>query len=271
LGHATKRIERRSRTCNAKTASRRRNPRRGIPFVVSASPHQPDIGATASDYFGAMVESYDSLIRRAVPRYDEMIERIMDYLPPSAGRVLELGCGTGNLTLRLAERFPRAAITTVDAAPEMTQITARRAAAAGRDPGSRVTTHTGRFEELRFAPGSFDLVASCMSLHHVIDKGALFRDIFSWLAPSGVLVVGDELLGGSDANQRIHWNKWLAFARAPGNCTAEEVRGLIDHAERHDHYASLPEHFRLLDQAGFVNADCVWRNAMYCVFTAART
>jgi SAM-dependent methyltransferase len=215
-----------------------------------------------------MVDSYDSLIRRAVPRYDEMIQRVLDYLPPSPGRVLELGCGTGNLTLRLAERFPTALISTVDAAREMTDITARRAAAMGAN--ARVKTITSRFEELSFEAGSFDLVCSCMSLHHVVDKGQLFTSMARWLAPGGVLVFGDELLGGSESNQQVHWGKWLAFARAPGNCSEPEVQDLLDHAQRHDHYVSLPEHFRLLERAGLMYVDCVWRHAMYCVVTADR-
>ncbi len=61
---------------------------------------------TASEYFGAMVDEYDSLIRRAVPRYDEMIARTVEYMPDDARRILEFGCGTGNLTLAIAQRFP---------------------------------------------------------------------------------------------------------------------------------------------------------------------
>src|SRR6267378_637022 len=66
---------------------------------------------SAAGYFGSMAESYDSLIHRAVPRYDEMIARLLDYLPGSPRRVLELGCGTGNLSLRLAKTFPLAELT----------------------------------------------------------------------------------------------------------------------------------------------------------------
>jgi hypothetical protein len=53
-----------------------------------------ELSGTAADYFGAMSDHYDSLIHRAVPRYEEMSERLMDYLPIGAQRLLELGCGT---------------------------------------------------------------------------------------------------------------------------------------------------------------------------------
>ncbi len=80
----------------------------------------PPTDRSAADYFGAMVAGYDSLIRRAVPRYDEMTDRLVDYLPPAAARVLELGCGTGNLTLRLVMTIPRVAHRST-APPDMRQ------------------------------------------------------------------------------------------------------------------------------------------------------
>src|SRR5688500_7508260 len=108
-----------------------------------------------------MIATYDSLMRRAVPRYEEMTERLVDYLPRGAARILELGCGTGNLTLRLARRFPEASLTTVDASPEM--IEGMRARLAEVDPESarRARFLTARFEDLDLPSGSFDLVTSC--------------------------------------------------------------------------------------------------------------
>jgi tRNA (cmo5U34)-methyltransferase len=221
---------------------------------------------TAADFFGGMVESYDSLIRRAVPRYDEMTERLLAYSPPTAAQILELGCGTGNLTLRLATGHPGARITAVDAAPEMTALTGARAARRGVP----IDTVTARFEEVRFDAGAFDLVASCMSLHHVRDKAALYRSIARWLRPGGTLALADQLRGRTDAIQREHWDLWLRFCREPGHCSEEEIKSLEDHAAAHDHYASLEQHGSALKAAGFAGVDCVWRNGMYTVLIAER-
>jgi tRNA (cmo5U34)-methyltransferase len=225
---------------------------------------------TASRYFGSMAESYDSLIRRAVPRYDEMLSRLIDYLPPSASSILELGCGTGNLSLALAERYPEASLTFLDAAPEMLETTRARleekhAAALGRARFIEAT-----FEKIGPALGSFDLIVSSISLHHVLDKAALYRNIYALVAPGGTFRFSDQLRGGTEAIHQLNWQRWLEFCRSRGNCSEDEVTSLLDHAAAHDHYTPLAEHFRLLTQAGFKSPDCVWRNLIWGIVTADR-
>lgn len=233
------------------------------------------IADTASGYFGAMVESYDSLIRRAVPRYEEMTQRLIDYLArmsrtSASPRILELGCGTGNLTLRLAATFPQARITTVDAAPEMIELSRNRLTGESPAAAKSATFVTSRFEDLDLDAGSFDIITSCISLHHVEDKTSLYRRVFSWLAPGGTFRFADQLRGGTPANHEYNWAKWLEFCRMPGHCTEVEVQSLLDHAAAHDHYAPLHEHFALLQHAGFTPncLDCVWRNLIWGIVTA---
>jgi tRNA (cmo5U34)-methyltransferase len=217
---------------------------------------------TAADYFGSMAGEYDSLIRRAVPRYEEMTARLLDYLPPHASSILELGCGTGNLTLRLAKKYPDAKLTLVDAAPPMLEVARARL-------GSRAATFAAStFETMDFEPASFDLVTSTISLHHVREKAPLYRAVRRTIRPGGTFRFADQMAGGTRGNHLINWTRWLEFCREPGNCTEAEIASLLDHAAAHDHYTAVGEHFRLLEQAGFKNPDCVWRNWIWGIVTA---
>lgn len=224
----------------------------------------------AAGYFGGMTESYDSLIRRAVPYYDEMQRRLVEHLPPAATRVLELGCGTGNLSLALAARYPAAALTLVDGSSEMLAVTRERLAATSPAIHDRLRLVEARFETLALPPAGFDLVTSSISLHHVPDQPALYRALQALLVPGGRLCFADQMRGGDERSHAIHWAHWLEFCRLPGHCTEEEVQSLLDHAEAHDHYSPIASHFRWLEDAGFTAIDCVWRNGLWAIACALR-
>jgi ubiquinone/menaquinone biosynthesis C-methylase UbiE len=228
---------------------------------------QNDLPTSAAGYFGSMVESYDSLIRRAVPRYDEMTARLIDYLPRESRSILELGCGTGNLSLLLARNFPNASLTLVDGSPDMIALTRSRIGNSGLS-ANEPTYVAAQFEELALPESSFELVVSSISLHHVADKAHLYRKIRTLLRAGGSLCFADQIRGEPESNHQINWERWLDYCREPGNCTPEEIQSLLDHAAAHDHYVPLTQHVSMLSDAGFAEIDCVWRNWMWGIVTA---
>lgn len=215
-----------------------------------------------------MAESYDSLIHRAVPRYDEMIARLLHYLPVDAQQVLELGSGTGNLSVRLADAFPLARLTLVDASPEMIDFVRSRIEASSPRAAGQTNYVVARFEELDLPPRSFDLVVSSISLHHVEDKALLYKRIHGFLRTGGRFCFADQIRGEPDSNHEVNWRSWLEFCAEPAHCTPEEIESLLQHSAAHDHYTTLSDHFSLLERAGFVQLDCVWRNWMWGIVTA---
>ena len=101
------------------------------------------------------------------------------------GRVLDLGCGAGQLARYLATRGA-AEVIGVDVSERMLEL----ARAQWAHP--RVSYQRMAIEEQAFAPGRFDLVVSVLALHYVDDYRGLIGRIATWLTPGGVLVYSTE-------------------------------------------------------------------------------
>ncbi|MHC4977032.1 MAG: class I SAM-dependent methyltransferase [Planctomycetota bacterium] len=230
----------------------------------------PSFGGESEAYFSSIQNEYDSLIRRAVPCYNEMLDALVTYLPENPTRILELGSGTGNLSLSLLERFTEATLVGVDVSARMLALTTTRARSRGW--GDRWEEREATFEDLVCEEGSFDLIVSSISLHHVKDKPALFARVRSWLSESGEFWLADQMWTAMDRSASHNWEHWKAYCREPGNCTEEELRGLIEHAEAHDHYEPMMSYLRTLEGAGFdpTSIDCVWRSTMWGIAGARR-
>ncbi len=148
------------------------------------------------------------------------------------------------------------------------ELTRIRLQEAFPDVAHRATFVTEWFEDYRMGLGQFDLVVSSFSLHHVEDKATLFRRVRESIKSGGTFRFADQLSGGTDVNDTLMWKSLLDFMQAPGNCTETEVQSMMDHSKAHDHHTPLAVHFKLLQDAGFVGIDCVWRDAMWTVITA---
>jgi len=99
-----------------------------------------------------------------------------------ARMIVDLGCGAGNVTRFLAERWPGAAITGVDNDPAMLE----RARSALDDP--RVAFVAGDLATWT-PPAPVDLVYSNAALHWIGDHDRVFARLVGMLAPAGVLAV----------------------------------------------------------------------------------
>jgi ubiquinone/menaquinone biosynthesis C-methylase UbiE len=226
-------------------------------------------GEAPEAYWGAHAAEYDEFIVRVVPRYTELLERLLEYAPTAAAGVLELGTGTGNLSLQLAARWPAARFTFIDGAPEMLDVARMRLRSFAPDVAQRARFQAVRFEELQLEPGSVNVVVASLSLHHVRDVGAVYARIAPALARDGRFIMLDGVRGETAAEHSVHMSRWRAHWPETGKLSDAEIRDVEDHVSRHDHYRSLSEHRDLLHSAGFGYSDCVWRDGLFTIVTAA--
>lgn len=142
-------------------------------------------------------ETYEAEIRAEVPAYDRLQRELLAASGFSAGRILELGSGTGVTTELLLERHPDARLVGIDVSPEMLE------AARARLPAERVELQERRLED-SLPAGPFDLVASALAVHHLDpdQKERLFERIREVLRPGGRFVLADVVIPLDPAEAR---------------------------------------------------------------------
>ena len=108
--------------------------------------------------------------------------RLQELIPWDRRRVLDLGCGAGTWSARIAELRPWMDVVGVDVGEDFIAKARRQYESA------RVSFQVEDFAALSFAEGSFDCVYADNSLEHAFDVDATLREITRVLRPGGVLV-----------------------------------------------------------------------------------
>ena len=98
--------------------------------------------------------------------------------------VLDVGCGDGRLTARIADRVPSGMVVGVDASPDMIAFAAAHFGHAGTEPRANLRFEVADARSLDYA-NQFDLAVSFNALHWVPEQGAALRGIAASLKSDG--------------------------------------------------------------------------------------
>jgi ubiquinone/menaquinone biosynthesis C-methylase UbiE len=212
---------------------------------------------TLKQEFNTWKNGYTEKMIRWVPYYQELIEALYRTLPagfqPSS--ILDFGCGNGNGTAFLMPHFPNAQYTLLDASNEMLQACGERF--AEKKDTQYVESY---FQEADFPANSFDLVIAAFSLHHLKseEKAEVFKKIYSWLRPGGVLTSSDLHATKRDpAYPQLIIEEWKTFATNQGT-PVEEWDNLMDHHAKYDTPDAYPDQLEWLQAVGFKTAKVAW-------------
>lgn len=179
------------------------------------------------------VDDDELLVDPSVPPFPnrEHIEPLgcaLAELGPLEGRrVLEIGCGTGNLTTWLA--LQGATATGVDVSGGMLEVAARRAELNG--VASRVELRLSGIESLDEPPGSYDAILGNQVLHH-LELDEAMASVRRLLTPTGVAVFVEPVLLVPEALRRAR-NSATVTRRFPVRTDTPDERSLgIDDLRR---------------------------------------
>jgi SAM-dependent methyltransferase len=174
-------------------------------------------------------ETYDEDLGQAGWLQAAEAHEFASWLGSGVTSVLDVACGSGGISALLAEDLG-AEVIGIDIDPHAVEAAVER----GADRCSFEVLDAN--ERLPFADGSFDVVFSNDSVHHLRDRAAALRDWARVLRPAGqVLFTEGLVLTGPVSNEEIRRRTFMGFfmvSPAGANERAIEAAGLeLERAE----------------------------------------
>jgi malonyl-CoA O-methyltransferase len=189
----------------------------------------PDFNSrSVSARFSAAARSYDRAATTQFHSTMKLVRRLDEIKPPAS--ILDVGCGTGQLTRLVADKFPQATVEGIDIATRAVSVAEHRFA------GGAISFKVA--DALTFTSNHpFELIVSGSSFHWIEPLGSLFKNMARNLRPDGTMVFS-MMLHGTLAELRDSRSRTV-FRRKPDN-------------------ASLPTQEKVMEAVASTNLEVTW-------------
>ncbi len=198
----------------------------------------------------------------------ELITRAAVACTPVIRRVLDIGCGAGNNTLKLLQYVSPFDCDLVDLSRPMLERAQARVSAVN---AGVVRTIQGDFRILELPEAEYDIIIAAAVLHHLRDDNdweSAFRKIFRLTAPGGSAWITDLVFHETAPVQAMMWASYGEYLQALGG---EELRDTVfTYIDREDSPRPVTYQLDLLRKAGFDHVELLHKNSCFAAFGAVK-
>lgn len=198
--------------------------------------------------FNEFSVNYTEDMVRCVPHYLKLLSAFVENLPLDfkPKRILDLGCGNGNVTFELIQKFPDSHYVLLDASNEMIELCRRRF------QGYDIEFITSYFKDYQFGTNNFDLITAGFSLHHcdLDEKQQIFRRIYKSLKPRGNFGYSDLMIDKNLPEHIQFLKEWELFVKS-NYPNSDKWEWLMTHYLEYDKPDALDSQIKWLKEAGF--------------------
>ena len=244
-----------------------------VPVRPRVPIHQKSTVEQIRQRFDADVERFSKLetgqqAAMNAPLILDIVARSAAYHVRPHGKLLDLGCGAGNFTLRVLGQIAPLDCVLVDLSRPMLDRAQSRLKSATT---GQVQTIQSDLRLLAFEPASFDLILAGQVLHHLREDPEweeMFARFHQWLRPGGTLFVADFIAYDDPGTQALMLGRYAEHLESIGG--AEYRDKVLAYCEVEDSPRSVKYQFDRLRQAGFQEFDVLHQNALFAAYYARK-
>lgn len=198
----------------------------------------------------------------------ELVTSAAAAATPGAKRLLDVGCGAGNYTIKLLQRLPDLNVTLVDLSKPMLDRALDRIGPLTR---GTLHLHQADIREIDFDEAQFDIIMAAAVLHHLRgdeEWESVFAKFHDALHPGGSIWISDLVTHDDPGVQAMMWKRYGEYLAAfRGEPYRDDVFRYI---EREDTPRSLPYQLDLLRGVGFSRVEVLHKNGCFAAFGAIK-
>lgn len=209
---------------------------------------------------------YDNTTNYLLIDYDNTLDKAVEAIPFSKNsriRILDLGCGTGNLETRLISQYPNAEIVCIDWSSNMLRKAMQKTAHCSSV--TYVLEDIFQLETLDI--GYFDVVLATYVFHNfekMIAHQTIYKLIEQHLSIGGVLIVAD--LVELSTSEKIVQKDCLISRMKKYNLADDQIQYWLKSLGDEDHPLSVDKNIELFADNGFINTTVYYRGIENSIF-----
>lgn len=198
----------------------------------------------------------------------ELITQAAASCTTNIRRVLDIGCGAGNNTLKLLQLVSSFDCDLIDLSLPMLERAHARIAAVN---SGEIRIIQGDFRTLDLPDQGYDVILAAAVLHHLRDDQdweTAFRKIYRLTAPGGSVWITDLVSHETESAHRMMWDRYGDYLCSLGG---EEYKNKVfEYIDKEDSPRPATYQLELLRNVGFDRVELLHKNSCFAAFGAIK-
>ena len=188
---------------------------------------------------------------------------------PHAKRLLDIGCGAGNNTVKTVRILNGLDCDLIDLSLPMLEKARER---ISKEKSGKIRLLQGDVREIELGTERYDIVLAAAVLHHLRDEADwkfVFEKIYNSIRPNGSFWLSDMVFHDLPAVQELMWKRYGEYLESLGG--KDYRRRVFDYIDKEDSPRSLTYQLALMKKVGFEKIEVLHKSSCFAAFGGVKT